>query len=296
MEQSDGWVDVYSAAYLTMARAHAARGQMEEARLVIAQAHRLAARRRLRQLDLLASLCELELLIHYEPETEPARAFADSIDLDALADAMADDSPVYRQVAAAASLNRARLALLEGETAAALAELKQLKRWASQHGAGRLLVEINILMAHGQRCAGQALLSQTSFDEAVGAAMFQGIARPFIDAWRFVEPLLAETLESSSQVDRFRAQFLKSVTRSRANRAPNLVSQGGLNDAEAEILEHLSFGYSNKEIARLIGMSPDTVKYRLKSIFRKIGVTKRRDAVRVSHERGLIVESRPAAG
>ena len=61
-------------------------------------------------------------------------------------------------------------------------------------------------------------------------------------------------------------------------------------------LEHLSFGYSNKEIARLIGMSPDTVKYRLKSIFRKIGVTKRRDAVRVSRERGLIVESKAAAG
>jgi LuxR family maltose regulon positive regulatory protein len=41
-------------------------------------------------------------------------------------------------------------------------------------------------------------------------------------------------------------------------------------------------------------MSPDTVKYRLKSVFRKIGVTKRRDAVRVSHERGLIAAAEPA--
>lgn len=293
MEQSDGWVDVYAAAYLTAVRAHAAMGQMEEARQMIAQARRLAARRRLRQLELLATICELELLIHYEPEAEPARAYADSIELDQLADAMAEESPVYRPVAAAAALNRARLALLEGQDAAALAELRKLKRWASQHGAGRMLIDVNILMAHSLRNSGETALSQTSFDEAVGGAMFQGIARPFIDGWRFVEPSLAGTADSSSQMDRFRAQFLKTITRSRANRAPNLASHGGLNEAEATILEHLSFGYSNKEIARLIGMSPDTVKYRLKSIFRKIGVSKRRDAVRVSRERGLIVENRP---
>src|SRR3546814_13730911 len=63
---------------------------------------------------------------------------------------------------------------------------------------------------------------------------------------------------------------------------------GVFSEAEAEVLLYLSQGHSNKEIARLIGMSPDTVKYRLKSVFRKIGVSKRRDAVRISNERGLI--------
>ncbi len=60
--------------------------------------------------------------------------------------------------------------------------------------------------------------------------------------------------------------------------------------AEGDVLYYLSQGRSNKEIARIIGMSPDTVKYRLKSVFRKIGVSRRRDAVRVSAERGLIPE------
>jgi LuxR family maltose regulon positive regulatory protein len=41
-------------------------------------------------------------------------------------------------------------------------------------------------------------------------------------------------------------------------------------------------------------MSPDTVKYRLKSVFRKIGVDKRRDAVRVAIEQGLIASAKPA--
>ena len=68
----------------------------------------------------------------------------------------------------------------------------------------------------------------------------------------------------------------------------NVTVLGVFSEAEAEVLLYLSQGHSNKEIARLIGMSPDTVKYRLKSVFRKIGVSKRRDAVRISAERGLI--------
>src|SRR3546814_8645827 len=61
MEQSDGWVDVYAAAYFTEARALAGEGAFEEACDVIARARRVAARRRLRQLDMLADLCSIEL-------------------------------------------------------------------------------------------------------------------------------------------------------------------------------------------------------------------------------------------
>jgi LuxR family maltose regulon positive regulatory protein len=35
-------------------------------------------------------------------------------------------------------------------------------------------------------------------------------------------------------------------------------------------------------------MSTDTVKYRLKAVFRKLGATNRRDAVRLSAERGSL--------
>jgi LuxR family transcriptional regulator, maltose regulon positive regulatory protein len=290
MEQSDGWVDVYAAAYLTAARAEAAEGKFDESRMTIARARRLADRRRLRQLDLLARLCELELVVLYGEDLGIARNLAREIGLDALADEMDADSPVYRSVAVAAALNRTKLALLGGEYAEALTELRRLKRWASQHGAGRLLIDINILMASALRQSGDIALSRLSFDEAVGAAMFQSILSPFIAARRFVEPCLEDALSSGARMDRFRAQFLKSMARSMARRPTAAHVPHLLNDAEAEILKHLSFGYSNKEIARLIGMSPDTVKYRLKSIFRKIGVAKRRDAVRVSGELGLLVE------
>jgi LuxR family maltose regulon positive regulatory protein len=286
MEQSDGWVDVYAAAYFTAARIAADQSAIDAARALLVRAGSVARRRRLRQLELLAGLCELDLLLRDSGSLGQARTLAVELGLDALADSMAEESPLYRPVAVAAGLCRVRLALWSGECQSALDELVMLTRWARQHGAGRLLIDLNLLKAHGHRAVGEPVKAQGCFDEAIGMAMFQGIMRPFLNARALIRPLLDEALAASP--DRFRAQFLKSLSRTLGTQRTPAPEPDTLNDAEAAILLHLSQGYSNKEIARLIGMSPDTVKYRLKGVFRKIGVSKRHDAVRVSRERGLI--------
>jgi LuxR family maltose regulon positive regulatory protein len=293
MEQSDGWVDVYAAAYFTEARALAGEGAFDEACDVIARARRVAARRRLRQLEMLADICSIELQISQAAPTHAVLAAAAVVGLDAMADMMHEESPAYRPVAVAASLCRTRLRLLIGEFEPALDELQALREWAEQHGAGRLLIDINILAAAGLRMRGDAASSRACFDEAVGIAMFQNIVRPFVEARHFVQACLDDALDADAQVDRFRAQFMKSLARALAVYRNNVTVLGMFSEAEAEVLLYLSQGHSNKEIARLIGMSPDTVKYRLKSVFRKIGVSKRRDAVRISAERGLIPAGTP---
>lgn len=288
MEQSDGWVDVYAAAYTTAARIAAAQGNFTEARAVLARARRLAQRRGLAQLQHLANLCEWRLLVQHGQADEAARAHCERLDLDGLADQMELESPEFRLVAIAASLGRARLALVQGDAKMALAELENLKSWGNQHGSGRLLIEVNILIASALHRLGRAAQAQVCFDEAIGAAMFQGALRVFVDCRRFAEPLIRSAMRSTSRVDRFRDQFLKEL--SRAIGADQQISDGNgpLNAAEITVLTYLCQGYSNKEIARLIGMSPDTVKYRLKSLFKKLGVAKRRDAVSVTRSRGLV--------
>ncbi|MBB4630865.1 LuxR C-terminal-related transcriptional regulator [Sphingosinicella soli] len=283
MEQSDGWVDVYAVAYFTEAGALAGEGAFDEACDVVARARRVAGRRRLLQLEQLADICETDLKI-----SQGLSSAAEAIDLDRYADMMAEDSPQYRPVAVAASLCRVRLCLLTGEHDAALDELTRLRAWADQRGAGRFLVDINILSAAAMRNLGAIEDARNCFDEAVSIAMFQDIVRPFVDARQFVQPCLEDAMRADTQVDRFRAQFLKSLARSVAACRNTVTGQGPFTEAEAEVLLYLSQGHSNKEIARLIGMSPDTVKYRLKSVFRKIGVAKRRDAVRIAAERGLV--------
>jgi len=53
----------------------------------------------------------------------------------------------------------------------------------------------------------------------------------------------------------------------------------GLTKREIEILECLRRGESNKEIARSLDISPNTVKTHLKSLYQKIGANNRTQAV-----------------
>jgi LuxR family maltose regulon positive regulatory protein len=288
MEQSDGWVDVYAAAHFTAARISASEGMVAAALAMVARAHGLAQRRRLRQLELLSLLCELDIRIDHDPTLEGARSFAARIGLVGLTDGAADGVPLYRSVITAAALCRSKLHLIGGDYDAALSELGVLRGWAVQHGAARVLIDINILLAHALRETGRRSEAQACFNDAVGTAMFQGIMRPFIDKARFAAPSLNDALRSDVPPDRLRAQFLRDMARGLSAQRADGTSPRLLSEAEKEVLRHVSLGHSNREIAGLIGMSHDTVKYRLKSVFRKIRVETREDAVRVARERGLI--------
>jgi DNA-binding NarL/FixJ family response regulator len=51
-----------------------------------------------------------------------------------------------------------------------------------------------------------------------------------------------------------------------------------LSKKEQEILQFLTSGRTNKEIAHILRLSPETVKMTLKNIFRKLGVENRTQA------------------
>ncbi|WP_198351141.1 helix-turn-helix transcriptional regulator [Flavisphingomonas formosensis] len=285
MERSDGWVDVHTAAYCTAMRAAAAVGAVDDVAALAARGCQLARQRGFEQLELLTQLCALEVAIEQEPDGGEAVQLSAPLDL--LADEMALESPRYRPVAVAAALCRARLNLVRKPTAA-IPELEALRQWASRHGAGRLLIDVGILLAAAYRAIGERIPARAAFDEAIGVAMYQGVQQPFLDAALFVPPLLADALTAEPSINRLRDRFLQSLRKGVSERHNKVQRPGLLNEVEVAIIDHLSRGCSNKEIARLIGMSPDTVKYHLKSVFRKIGVSRRQDAVRVSSERGLI--------
>ena len=57
---------------------------------------------------------------------------------------------------------------------------------------------------------------------------------------------------------------------------------------EREILEHLSQGQSNKEIARRFELTENTVKFHLKSIYKKLSVNSRAQAVIVAGQMNLL--------
>jgi DNA-binding NarL/FixJ family response regulator len=61
-----------------------------------------------------------------------------------------------------------------------------------------------------------------------------------------------------------------------------------LTERELEVLQLVARGLSNKEVARAIGRTDETVKIHLKNTFAKLGVSDRTEAVTVGLSRGLI--------
>ena len=61
-----------------------------------------------------------------------------------------------------------------------------------------------------------------------------------------------------------------------------------LSGRERNVLELIGHGQSNKEIARDLGVTPETVKSHVKNIFAKLGVQRRAQAVSRAQSLGLI--------
>ena len=62
----------------------------------------------------------------------------------------------------------------------------------------------------------------------------------------------------------------------------------GLTSRECEILDRLASGRSNKELARELGISPNTVKTHVARVYEKLDVQKRVQAIEKARELSLI--------
>lgn len=60
-----------------------------------------------------------------------------------------------------------------------------------------------------------------------------------------------------------------------------------LSPREGSVLQLIGEGNSNKEIARILGIAPETVKSHVKRIFLKLSVAKRAQAVSLAYSLGL---------
>ena len=62
----------------------------------------------------------------------------------------------------------------------------------------------------------------------------------------------------------------------------------GISDRELEVLHELAAGQSNKEIARKLGVSPNTIKTHVARLFEKLGARRRTEALLRARELGLL--------
>ena len=87
----------------------------------------------------------------------------------------------------------------------------------------------------------------------------------------------------SGAVDRFQERGLGALARRSqdllADRSPNRWSGAGVSDREAQVLQLVAQGLSNKEIATRLHLSPRTVEKHVESLLRKLGARSRTQLV-----------------
>jgi LuxR family maltose regulon positive regulatory protein len=99
---------------------------------------------------------------------------------------------------------------------------------------------------------------------------------PSLQAWIALEPYIDDLINAATTVP--------APLRPRA--VTSLVEQ--LSDREVTVLRHLCSRLTNREIASALYVSLNTVKSHVKSVYRKLGVSSRREAVDVGRQLGLV--------
>jgi DNA-binding NarL/FixJ family response regulator len=70
----------------------------------------------------------------------------------------------------------------------------------------------------------------------------------------------------------------------------------GLSSSELRVLRSITSGLSNKQIAKTLWLSEQTVKFHLRNIYRKLEVANRTEASRYAYEHGLVANPLFEAG
>lgn len=108
------------------------------------------------------------------------------------------------------------------------------------------------------------------------------IAQPFLS--RDAERLLRATRGNAHRYDEdvLMSNFISDILRRSAN------GERLLSECEMQVMEELAAGKSNKEIARVLDRTENTVKFHVKNIFTKLKVTRRMQAVTAAKALRLI--------
>lgn len=172
----------------------------------------------------------------------------------------------------------ARLLLQQRRTAEAFELLSRLLSSAEREQRHGVSINIMILQALVRHAEDKLKSASEFLCRALALAQENQHLRPFIDAGSSVQ-LLLQRIEVPAALRVFSAQVLAAFAQAPRHPGNDEKLFPVFSGKEEKVARLLAAGLSNDEIAAKLFVSPNTVKFHIKSLYRKLGVTKRFDAI-----------------
>ena len=291
IEEGDGWFDVFAAGYLTAIRLELCDHGPAAAYAAIERGSATATRR---------SMCRLSALLEEElirvaticGETERAQVACAKagLSLDA-ADAGQTTFPVSSLRGDGHALIAARLLIGIDRPQEALTFLQVAEHQAQKNGTPlSRRITARALRALAENRLGRRSQALSFVSTAMGLAGPDKFSRTLLDEGEEFQELAEGIAKASGSDGALRDRVRRLFNPHQVDEAPvRTPDEVGLSQRERQILDLLADGLSNKEIARRIGLDPNTVKYHLKRLYGKLSVERRTTAVVRARNYGLIV-------
>lgn len=204
--------------------------------------------------------------------------------------AAAGDSGSAAVATYAVRLSRARVQIARGASAAAVPTLNTLADALQARGWLLPALEVRALLAVALAATQRTAQARHEFAQVVQSARAMGALRSVADAGpQLVSLISALEAAASAEQHAWLAHLRHSLP---AASHDTSASATGFSTRELEIASLLGEGLPNKIIASTLGLAPDTIKWHLKNLYRKLGVSSRYHATRQIRARGLFAPER----
>jgi LuxR family transcriptional regulator, maltose regulon positive regulatory protein len=186
-------------------------------------------------------------------------------------------------------LSQARVHLAQGEPSAALAVLEPWRRQVEAKDWKDERLKVLVLQAVALQAGGEPDKAVQALRDALVLAEPAGFIRLFVDEGLPMAHLLSKASASGilpNHIGKVLAVFEAETHRS--DTPPSQVLYEPLSHRELEVLHLIAQGLSNQEIGERLVLALDTVKGHNRSIFGKLQVQRRTEAIARARELGLL--------
>jgi LuxR family transcriptional regulator, maltose regulon positive regulatory protein len=280
IEHADGWLDVFAAAAEVSWRVGLRQQGLEHALAVLDHTTQLGRDRHLKRLVQLVQAWRVDLLSQCGFVTQSQQE-AKAAALEATLKTVSASGLGWRFFEAG-TLALGRLQLATGAGALALSRLEQGADAFEQAGARLPALRLRSLALVAKYRTNDGNIGYAEIDEVLAPVLHDGMPGLLLEVGPAILPVF-------NRVEGGVPPAISAIlTQLRGWQAHPVRPRAQFSVKETQVLTLLASGQSNKEIARALDISENTVKFHFKQIFQKLGVENRAAAISTTLQHGVL--------